>query len=148
MERHPGAQSRVLVGGQQQPVDAEIVKPDLLAAKGGEHRPEAALPEKLAREQVIALERGIVAGVAAVVDRAEGDDSEEAERPLGGIYSRHTLMKFRLRAGRMTSLVPSGSTIRSLSSSPPTITSWLTSRTPSRVAATLSAVSGGSILSS
>ena len=71
-----------------------------------------------------------------------------AERPLGGIYSRHTLMNFRLRDGRMTSLVPSGAMIRSLSSSPPTITSWLTSRTQSRVAATLSAVSGGSILSS
>ena len=85
MQRQAQADNGAVACWQQQAVAAKIVEPDPLAPDRVEQRPEAAFAQQLARQQVVALQAGIVTRPIVAVGRAK----RQAAARLGS----------RLRAG-------------------------------------------------
>jgi hypothetical protein len=72
MEWEAEAECGAIVGGEQQAVAAKVIEANPLRSQRCDQRVEAAVREELARQNVMALQSGLVTGRAAAIDRAEG----------------------------------------------------------------------------
>jgi len=71
MQRQAQATDSTLTCWQQQSVSAEVVEPDLFDTQIREHPVEAAPPEQLPRQKMVALQSRVEIGSAATVDVPE-----------------------------------------------------------------------------
>jgi hypothetical protein len=72
MQRQAHAHHGAVAGRQQQAIGAKILETQPIAPQKIEQRPEAAMPQQLPGQQMVALHTRIIAGHARAVDRTEG----------------------------------------------------------------------------
>lgn len=69
MQGQTRAQRRLFAAGQQNAVVPKVMKPAALLADRGEHSPEARFSQQPSRQQVMAMQIGLVIGLRAIIDR-------------------------------------------------------------------------------
>ena len=72
MERQRQTQRCILARGQQQAVAAKIVEPDPIGSHRFDQSRKTSLIQRLARQQMVFLQRGVMFSSAGTVDRTEG----------------------------------------------------------------------------
>ena len=88
MQRQAQADDCAVAGRQQQAVAAKIVEADPLAPDRVEQRPEAAFAQQLARQQVVALQAGIVIRPIVAVDRAKRQAAARLDRAGAQVFAQ------------------------------------------------------------